>query len=391
MPDDEAQVPTPDELIGKGIDKLVELRPSALRHVNNGRGVYANLFAGWRAQAALVLRRDADLAKQGRLKHGNGAPLLFLAGSEFDTPAKLTATKAVGQTVLTRAPGRPGGTIPKGSRFSRPADPSPLRLYREAQVEAAVDVHVAHGDTQVEVPLVAAREGTLANRPRTSTPATELEIADDIHDRRAWTVASYEMAGGADGAGDDDLKRYAQAFASGQHGPNARAALAGVFKAGAKHALAVDDPVQAALVVYIADTTWAASARWGRLVRQSLYDGKHVGFGCKVLVALVANEIIGVEVVCKVQRPESLSETTSLDAAIQKALRTYFDDRPDWNRWKTSALRGVVARADRRLRSCSSVIVKRLDGTPLSEPTEGSATHFMLLDNSVRVTYQSPS
>jgi hypothetical protein len=391
MPDDEAQVPTPDELIGKGIDKLVELRPSALPHVNNGRGVYANIFAGWRAQAALVLRRDADLAKQGRLKHGSGGPLLFLAGSEFDTPAVLTATKAVGQVVLSRAAGRPGGTIRKGARFSRPADTSSQRLYREAQAEVAVDVHVGQGDTQIVVPLVAAREGILANRPRTATPATELEIADDIHDRSAWTVESYEMGGGADAVSDDDLKRYARAFASGQHGPNARAALAGVLKSGARHAIAIDDPARAALVCFVADQSWAGSTRWSRLVRQSLYDGKHVGFGCKVLIELVTNELIGVEVVCRVRRTEYLAETTSLDGAVQKALRSYFDDRPDWNRWKTAALRGVVARADRRLLSCPSVVVKRLDGTILTEPVEGSTTHFMLLDNSVRATYLPPS
>lgn len=391
MPDPDAQTPTPDELIGKGIDKLVELRPSTLAHVNHGRGVYANVFAGWRAQAALVLRRDADLAKNGRLKHSGGAPLLFLAGSEFDTPAVLTATNAVGQARLTRAAGRPGGAIRKGARFLRPADPTSQRLYVDAQYVAAVDVHVGQGDIEIEVPLEAVRPGAFANRPRTAALATELTIADDIHDRAAWTVASYEMGGGSESVTDADLKRYATAFASGQHGPNVRAALAGVLKAGAKHAIALDDPALAALVVYIADQSWGSSARWGRLVRKSLYEGKHVGFGCKVLIALVTNEIVGVEVVCKVRRPEYLAETTSLDASIQKAVRAYFDDRADWNRWGTGALRGIVARADRRLLSCSSVSVKRLDGTLVPEPGAGSATHYMLLDNSVRATYQSPA
>ncbi len=392
MPSDrEAQTATPDELIGKGIDKLVELRPSALAHVNHGRGVYANIFAGWRAQAALVLRRDADLAKNGRLPFAEGDPLRFLIGSEFDTPAELGPTKAVGQVVLTRAPGRAGGTIRKGARFSRPADTSSQRLYVDAQYRAAVDVHVAQGATSVEVPLEAEREGAFANRPRTSTVATELVIADEIHDRQAWTVSSYEMGGGSDAISDEELRRYARAFASGQHGPNAKAALAGALRAGVRHAIAIDDPNQAALVVYVADGSWAASTRWGKLVRQSLYENKHVGFGCKVLVALVTNEIVGVEVTCRVRRPEYLAETTSLDAAIQKAVRSYFDDRPDWNRWKSAALRAVVARADRRLLSCTSATVKLLDGTPVSEPAEGSSTHYMLLDSAVRVTYLPPT
>lgn len=391
MADEEAQTPTPDELIGKGIDKLVELRPSALQHVNNGRGIYANVFAGWRAQAALLLRRDADLAKNGRLKHATGGPLLFLAGSEFDTPSVLSAQKAVGQVVLARAPGREGGSIRKGSKFSRRADITAQRLFVSAHYEAAVDVAVLQGATTIEVPLVAVHDGAFSNRPRTPTPATELEIADDIHDREAWTVVSYEMGGGADAVTEDDLKRYARAFSSGQHGPNARAALAGALKAGVKHAIAIDDPSVAALVVTVADQSWGCSARWARLVRRALYQNKHVGFGCKVLVAQVVNEIITAEVVCRVRLPEYLSETTDLDAAVQKALRAHFDDRADWNRWKTMSLRGVVARADRRLLSCSSVIVTRSDGTTVTEPLEDSATHFMLLDNGVRSTYLPPN
>lgn len=390
MPDPNAQTPTADELIGKGIDALAELRPGALRHVNQG-GVYRNVFAGWRAQAALVLRRDADLALQGRLKHASGGPLLFLAGSEYDTPSTLTATKAVGQVTLARAAGRSGGTIRKGARFSRPADTSAQRLYPEAQYEAAVDVHVAQGDTTVDVPLAASREGTSANRPLTGSVATELEIADDIHDRAAWTVTSYEMGGGSDAVGDDDLKRYARAFSAGQHGPNARAALAGAIKAGAKHALAVDDTSLAALVVYVADASWAGSTRWAKLVRQSLYEAKSVGFGCKVLVRITQNLIVGVEATCKVRRPEYLAETTSLNASIQKAARAYFDGRPDWNRWKSSALRGVIARADRRILSCSAATVKKADGATVSEPTGPDVLHYMLADNSVRVAYESPA
>lgn len=389
--DTEAQTATADELVGRGIDKLVELRPSALAHVNHGRGVYANVFAGWRAQAALVLRRDADLAKNGRLPFSEGDPLRFLIGSEFDTPSVLGPTKAVGQVVMTRAAGRAGGTIRKGARFSRPADASSQRLYVDAQYRAAVDVPVGQGATSVEVPLEAEREGAFANRPRTSAAATEIVIADEIHDRQAWTVSSYEMGGGSDAISEDELRRYARAFASGQHGPNARAALAGALRAGVRHAIAIDDPAQAALVVYVADRSWAASTRWGRLVRQSLYENKHVGFGCKVIVALVTNEIVSVAVTCRVRRPEYLAETTSLDASIQKAVRAYLDNRPDWNRWKTAALRGVVARADRRLLSCSSAVVKRLDGTTVDEPGDGSSTHFMLLDNGVSATYLPPT
>jgi len=391
MRDPNAQVPSPDEIIGPGIDKLVELRPGTLRHINYGRGVYSHIFAGWRAQAALMVRRLADYAKNGRLAFAGGDALKILTGSEFDTLSDLAPASAVGQVVLTRGGGRDGGTIRKGARFRRPADTSSQRLYADAAYQCAVDTFVAQGATSATVPLVAARAGTFANRPSTGATQTELEIADDIFDRTAWTVASYEMGGGSDGGTDDDIRQYARAYAQGQYGPVARAAVAGAFRAGAKHVIAIDDVTTAALQLYIADASWAGSTRWAQSVRQSLRDAKLTGFGCKVLVTFATNEIIGVEAVCKVRSPAYLAETTAIDASIQAAVRKYFDGRLDWNNWKLSALRGVISRADRRLLACTSVTVKTPAGVTVPEPTAAAAKHYLLVNDSVRVTYQSPT
>lgn len=391
MADRDAQVPTPDELLTPGIDRLVSLRPRALSQINGGRGVYSHVFAGWRAQAALMVRRTADYAKNGRLAFGEGDQLRAHAASEFDTLVNLEPTTAVGQVTMTREAARPGGAIRKGARFSRDADESSQRLYAAATYVCAVDTFVAQGATTVTVPLEASRSGAFANRPYVGTAATEIEIADNIVDRAAWTVTSYEMGGGSDGVGDEDIRRYARAYAQGQYAPTERASIAGAFQAGAKHAIAVDDTSIAAQRLFLADASWAGSTRWTSLVRKHLSDNKFVGFGCKVLTSFVTNQIIAVEVTCKVRHPEYLNETSGLDTAIQKALRAYFDDRPDWNRWNSSALRGVVARADRRLLSCSSVLVKTLDGVTLGEPTGNSSVHYMLLDNSVRATFLSPT
>jgi hypothetical protein len=391
MPDPNAQIPTPDELIGKGIDRLVALRPRALDHINGGRGRYSHVFAGWRAQGALLVRRLADLAKNGRLSFAEAAALRELAGSEFDTLIDLEPAVAVGQVTMTRAGTLPGGTVRQGALFSRPADESSQKLYAGATYTAAVDTFVRQGDTTVTVPLVAARAGSFANRPYVGTVQTELEVADNIVDAAAWTVTSYEMGGGSDGVSDDDVRRYARAYAQGQYGPTERASIAGSFRAGAKRAIAVDDPTVAAQRIFIADQSWAGSTRWTKLVRQRLADDRFIGFGCKVLVSFVTNQLVAAEVTCKVRRPEYLNETSSLDVAIQKAIRAYFDNRPDWNRWKASALRGVVARADRRLLSCSSVVIKTLAGVVVSEPTVDSATHYMLLGNGVTGTYLSPT
>lgn len=391
MPDPSAQIPTPDELVSKGIDKLVALRPRALQHINGGTGVYSHVFAGWRAQAALMVRRLADYAKNGRLAFADSDALKALAGSEFDTLDELAATPAVGQVVLARAAGRAGGSIRQGSRFTRAADTTSQQLYDDATYVCAVDTHVPFGATSIEVPLVASRAGSFGNRPSVGAAQTEIEIADNIIDRTAWTVTSYEMGGGSDGVTDDDIRRYAAAFSQGQYGPTDKAVLAGALRAGAKHAIVVDDPAIAALRLYIADQSWGGSARWAKLVRQRLSDEKAIGFGCKVLVSFVTNQIVAVEATCKVRRASFLGETSTIDVAIQRALRTYFDDRPDFNRWKSSALRGIVARADRRLLSCSSVIVKTLAGATVAEPSASSTQHFLLLDNSVRATYQSPN
>lgn len=384
-------VPTPDELIGKGIDKLAEVRPSTLRHVNLGRGVYANLFAGWRAQAALMCRRNADFVKNGRLPFSKGGPLRFLAGSEFDTPASLEPTKSVGQVVLVRDPGRIGGSIKRGTRWNRPADDSPQRLWTDAQCVSVVDVGVAQGQTSVTVAIEATRAGAFANRPLFGVPATELKLADDIVDAQAWTVQSYELGGGSDGIDDAALQAYASAYQTGAYGPNTQAALAGALRVGAVHAIPIDDPSIAALVLYVADESWASSERWTKLVRKSLHDNKFIGFGCKVLVRGISNLVVGANVTCKVRRPEFLTETTDLDAAVQKTLRSYFDDRGDFNRFKNAALRAVTARADRRLLTCSQAELVRLDGTVVDEPGALSTTHFILADQAVRATYLSPT
>lgn len=388
--DPEAQTPTPDEIVGKGIDKLVELRPRALRHINSGSGNYAKLFAGWRAQAALMCRRQADFAKNGRLRFSTGAPLRFLAGSEFDTPSELGRTTAVGQVTLTRAAGRPGGTIYEGARFRRPSDET-QRLYVAAEYLVAANTTIPQGATSVEVPLVAARDGAHANRPLTGTPATELEIASGIFDRAAWTVTSYESAGGSDGANDEDIQRYAYAFANGQHGPNNAAAIAGALKAGARHVIAVDDVAIAALRLAVADGSWASSTRWAKLIRQRLHDAKFVGFGCKVLASSIVNEIVFVEATCRVAHPSFLAESTALTKSIQQTLRARFDDRDTWNRWKLAELGAIVARASRRLLSCTSIAVKRADGSAVSEPVDGASTHYFLLDDGVRATFTNPS
>jgi hypothetical protein len=397
MPDPKAQIPTPDELIGPGIDAFVALRPGALRHIDSPTGVYSRVFAGWRAQAVVMVQRLADYAKQGRIKFAEGEPLNFLAGSEFDTLNDLGATKAMGSITLQRSTGTyPGGPIPKGTRFQRISDPSAARLFKAAQVEAAEAVYVPQGATSVTVPIIASREGTYAGRPITGSTVDEVTIADEIVDKGSWVVVSYELGGGSDAASDDDKRRYARAFARGKYGPTANGAVAGALKLGARHVAAVDDPDTGSLVLHVADGGWAASTRWAGVIRQRIYDPQDdtppiVGYGCRVTCAPLANEVVGVECTVRLRSSDALAETSELDAVIQATIRAYFDDRDDFYAWRSASLRGVIARADRRILSCSVATVRRFDGTVVTEPVSGSTPlHYMLAQNSVRVTYQSP-
>lgn len=391
MPDPNAQIPTPDELIGPGIDVFVGLRPRALAHINSGRGLYAAMFAGWRAQGVLMLRRLVDFARNGRLKFATGEPLRILAASEFDTPSADSATRAIGQVVLSRTGASPGGTIRAGARFKRPADTSSSRLYREAQYECSVDTYVAQGQATVTVPIRASREGEAANRPYTGTPSTELVIADEIVDKDAWTVVSYEAGGGSSGASDDDRRRYAKRYARGRFGPTADGGAAGAYKLGARHIAPFDDVTMGELVLYLADASWAGSTAWVKAVEQGLYDDNAVGFGCRIRTAFVQNEIVGAEVTVRVRDTSFLADTSALTIAIQGAIRSHLDDRDDFWAWRYSALRGVVARASRSLLSCSSVVLRRPDGSVVSEPVAGAVPkHYLLVDSAVKVTFLSP-
>lgn len=398
MPDPTAQIPTPDELVRPGIDAFVALRPRALPFINSGRGMYAALFQGLRAQAVLLVRRLADLAMQGRIKFAEGSPLDFLAASEYDTIENLEATRALGSVTMTRSAGTyPGGPIPKGTRFSRSSDPSASKLFREAQVEVAENVYVSQGQTSVTVPLIAAREGAYAGRPMTDdVSGEEMTIADEIVDKANWVIASYELGGGSEAPTDEEKRRYAKAYARGKFGPTNTGAIAGALKLGARHVAAVDDANTGSLVLYVADGGWASSTRWAAVIRQRIYDPGEsappiVGFGCRVQVAPLANEVVGLECSVRLRSNDALAETSEIDAAIQSAVRSYFDDRDDFWSWKLASLRGIIARADRRILMCTSVALKRADGTSVSEPVAGATpVHIIVAQSAVKTTYLSP-
>src|SRR5580704_14693599 len=117
------QVPRVAEILGPGLDRLRRVRPTAFAFANNGVGRWADLFAGWEGQIALLLRRVSDEVVCTRLPLAAGVGLTDLAASEFVTPRSSAPTAAIGEATLGRGPNpTSGGVIPKGFRFRRDAD-----------------------------------------------------------------------------------------------------------------------------------------------------------------------------------------------------------------------------------------------------------------------------
>jgi hypothetical protein len=391
---DDPIVCTPDEIVGPAIDELVSLRPAALQHINTGLGVYSHPIAGWRAQASLALKRLALAAADRRLALANGQALIDTATSEFAVLDSFDPTAAVGEVSLSRATLTPG-TIPKGTRFKRPASLLPPIPLSGAEYTSTDDVTVARNQLTVTVKIQAVTTGAASNTPLTSsTLPSDIEISDTLFD--TFTVTGYSAAGGSDIVTNGDLKHFATAFSRGQYAPTSGALAAGALKnTGVKRFGVYDDTTTGTATVFVADKSWASGSRWVSTIKQSLYDNEFVGFGCKVTVGIVLNTVVVVTATVMLKDNTFLNETSSIDRNIKAAIRRYLDDRSDWYVWKSVGLRAAITRADSRILKCSSAVMTNLAGAVIPETTGNPlsstyAYHYYIPDNNVTVNYVSP-
>jgi hypothetical protein len=406
------QIASADAIIAPGIDTLVALRPRALQHINAGRGRYAYIFRGLKAQAALLLRRQAAEAKAKRLELASGDELRDLAASEFLTYAPDQATKAVGVMYLNRGAGLPGGVFRKGFKFQRIADPArPLPL-KAATYEAVLDVPYAYGSGPLAVPVRATQPGTHANAPICDGFTTGTVNFADTPPDPTFQILDYRAGGGSDGEGDPELVAQALSFVDGQYAPNRASILAGALRGtGVRHAAQLDvtqylpNTPGAVLTpcaftnLVIADESWSSSDEWCQQVAQQISDD-FLGFGCNVAVNGVVNFRIAVTASVMLRDARYLSDTNKIAKAIQAALRDYFDLRPDWYTWKLAQVRAVITHAHRKILTCTTaqVLGVRL-GLPLADPapflptsTAGNfMTHYALADNAVTTTFLPPT
>jgi hypothetical protein len=98
--DDPPILPTIGQVIGAGKERFKELRPHTANAVDYGR--YAAVFEGWRAQFALLRARLGDEVRAARLPFAEGQALTDLARSEYETPRREEATRALGEVILVR-------------------------------------------------------------------------------------------------------------------------------------------------------------------------------------------------------------------------------------------------------------------------------------------------
>lgn len=389
-------IATPDEIVGPAIDALVALRPAALQHINYGDGVYSHIFVGLRAQAALALKHLTTLALSKRLITDDKTDLVSHVASEFDTDIDPSPTTAVGELTLTRPAGtRPAGVIRKGSLFPRAGDPIGAPVTADAaQYEAIEDTPVALGAASVDVKIRATRSGKFANH--LNGQVTKFTASTQLFDR-TFTVLTVKCAGGSDGIELDDIRKIARARAVGKDGATDDEARAIALLFGARHVATADNPNTGQLVLYPTDVSWAYSQMWFKALDKYLRDNDAVGNGCVLGYRGTTNQFVHVAASVMLRDASMvLSDTTEITAAIQKAARSYLDDRDDWWTWTTDGLKAAISRAHPSILVCSSVTMSdAASGTTIPQPSSvldgtADATHYYLADNSCSISYVSP-
>jgi hypothetical protein len=390
-------VPRPEEALGRGVERLVALRPAAQAFIDAGR--YGNVFAGWRAQLARVIQRLVREIAASRLETATGDALRDLCASEFDTVLPTEPLTAVGDVMLLRNVDGAPGVIPKGTRFRRPAKADPLLPRTEASYVTPTDVVVPQGLFHVPVPIVATRAGAFANTPtgvlaqsQQAIGTADLQLGDKLFDK-SFSVLSASAAGGTDGVNDDLLRAAARAYAVGRYAPTLGGVLAQALLNGAAHAAVIEDPVSARTLVLALDASWATAPLW-RATLQTAVDGE--GFGLRALVVNGVNTFVRVKASVTLRREANVTDTSPVTAAVTAAATAYFTSRPDWYTWRLAALRAALSRAHRAIRVCTSVAVVDAapTGDPVAEPRlaidpAAGAIHWALAPGAVEITYST--
>jgi hypothetical protein len=387
-------IPRLADIRGAAAWYLYQNRRKAYEHLNSGR--WGDFIEGWVAQAAVCRARLADEMLSARLPFSEGAALLELALSEYFIETLPAQTTAVGEMSLVRLAGSyTAGEIKAGHRFRKEAKPASTPPVTGASYVAERTVVVNQGETSTFVPVVATAPGDGANTP-VGLPDASAE--DPLYDTN-WLVSGVQAAGGGLVPTDDVVRSLARQTYTGRQGPNAAAILAGVLSAGrgVAHAEYFEDPAAARGVVYVADSSWAHSARFVELLEQDLRGRPGtrpwLGFGAKVDVMGILSSTITVTATIQVREAVDENELT---AELAKKARWYFDERPGWWTYRKNTLASALCSVDPRIIGCPSVEV-RYGNAIVAESAQRwqpdgytKLPHLLLASNGLRVTFTTP-
>lgn len=415
------QLPLLDDILAQGAAALLAARPSATGHHEHGE--YGKILAGWRAQLALVLAYVSSEIRASRLPLATGEPLLQLLASEFLATIAPGPSAAIGEVLLRRqlttgSPTLTGvfqpGVIKKGTRFVKRADPNASPAIAAAEYESIEPVYcneVSDGYLTVSpylhyqdisVRIQAKRSGEAGNTVlfrNNPAPPVAIVLSDTLFDSTVSTSGYVRFAsvGGAAGGGldkqsDEELRSLGQALSTGQFAPTAAAALAGALNEnGIVHAVARKNLTLAIQLVNIADRSWGWSVALQDRIAQAIRDAWQ-GFGCRVSLAAIENVLVSVTCSVILTDPKYAADTFEIREAVRKALRSYFDERPDFYMWRLQSIKAVIAHADARILTCSAAsVVNGYTGAALPEPSGATRYHYYLADSGVTLSIASPS
>lgn len=398
------------------IDGIVSARPSTLTHFNNPASIYGDLPAMWRAQALLLLARDADEVKSARLKFATGDALRSLAASEFRVQLPSQPQTASAQVTFFRPTATAGqGIIRTGTSFTKAASPTatPLAI-PAATYQTIAPTFVSANQMAISLQLVATASGVAANLPvfvgqsnagliAPSTPLFDTTFAQLSYVNpflATSALAGGSASGGSSGLPDPVVVAACKAYAIGQFGPTRGAVIAGLLQQQSVRHYAVF-PASDALpysAVYVADESWADSPAWHNTVAQTIANS-WTGFGCRARFGQVLNLQIAVSATFVLNSTDDLNDTTSIDVNVRSTAESYFNDRPDWYRFRNGALQQFLSKADPRIRHCSSVTITNvITGAVVPEPDNNFTTqyqsyivHYYLTDSNVTTSYLPPT
>jgi hypothetical protein len=389
------------EYVTAYIDAVVAARPSTLVHFNNPNSVYGALPAMARAQVLLLLARLGDEIKSARLKFATGAALRSLAASEFRTQLPPNPQTALASVTMTRTTGSLG-IVKQGTSFTKAANSSAIPLpIAAAAYTTSAPVYVQENQTSVTFPLIATAAGVNGNLPIFFGQylTTGLIVPAGALFDTTFVAGAAAAAGGSSGLPDPVVVAAAKAYVVGQFGPTVGAAIAGLLAQQSVRHYAVF-PASATLPygsVYVADESWADAGIWHNQVAQNLATAWQ-GFGCRMRFGLVSNKRIAMTASFILNDTDDLNDTSDIDVQVRTVAESYFNDRPDWYRFRMSTLQQLLSSADSRIRRCTGVVVTDVvTGDPIQEPAnnftqefQSLLTHFYLTDAGVNTSYSPP-